>query len=400
MSAKIYSVSCLAALLCLLALTALMNRIVDPFWYYRDFNIAGINEARTEFARYERHIKPVLLMEQRPRALIFGSSYSEIGFEPLHPALTQGGQESSYNFAMAGADWARVYCNVIFALRHTDLKRAVIGIHTRPMPAVDCKSQLADMGEISQFSLLLSKIALKSSWRTLHKQKQGPSHTPQGRYFYNLHKRDRIEALFEGGNFARRIFSGEDGGCRRDAAGKIAASRDFSPTWNKPGDSGDLEGLRELLRRFAESGVEVKLVVYPVHALAEELEIVCGDGLGRWHALWRIAHLLEQSKASAELWDFQGLSDFLVEPVKNNQTLYWQDSGHFNVEMGNKMLDVIYGGEPAGPSLGGDRFGVRLTAAGVAERFADFFSHRRAYIAAHPGFHEALAGLMAPYRQP
>ena len=103
------------------------NRIVDPFWFYRDISINGFNADKPEFRTFERHVKPSIVVRKQPETLIFGSSLSEVGFNPLHPALNQEGK--SYNFALAGAGWDINQCNIKFALKHDlALKEIVLGI--------------------------------------------------------------------------------------------------------------------------------------------------------------------------------------------------------------------------------------------------------------------------------
>ena len=98
--------------LLLLVMIGLFNRIVDPFWYYRDIEIKGFNAIKPKFRRYERHIKPVLLMREQPEAIILGSSYAEIGFDPTSPFFTDHGRLKAMNFALAGAFWDRVSANL------------------------------------------------------------------------------------------------------------------------------------------------------------------------------------------------------------------------------------------------------------------------------------------------
>ncbi|MDD5035085.1 MAG: hypothetical protein PHE55_10030 [Methylococcaceae bacterium] len=399
MNSKSYAIACIAALTLLLVFTVAANRIIDPFWYYRDIDIPGLNAARTQFSRYERHIKPIILQRQQPQAVIFGSSFLEIGFDPLHPALTRSGKEAGYNFSMGGASWDLVYCNVIYALEHTDLHLAIIGLHPTAKPKVECK----DRGEISQTKLLLSWAALKSSWQTVRNQGKGPSHTPQGRLMHKLHKPETIESTFGGGGFASMVFHYDRRTCLQDPPRAMAESRELAPRWSHPDEGGDLEGLRDLMNRLADKNVAVKFVIYPLHALGQEMAIVCGDVSNRWDYLWRMAGMMENLQAQRgipiELWDFQGMSAFLTEPIRNRQTRYWQDVGHFNVEMGDKMLDILFSGQDTGPMQEGDIFGIRLSPEAVVRRYDEFYLNRRRFIAANPGFHEALAKLMAPYRQ-
>ena len=52
MNAKTYAKTCIIGMFGLLALAALFNRVVDPFWYYRDLNIPGFNAVKTQFHKY------------------------------------------------------------------------------------------------------------------------------------------------------------------------------------------------------------------------------------------------------------------------------------------------------------------------------------------------------------
>lgn len=391
MSTKTYSQTYLFALAVLLVITVMLNRIVDPFGYYRDFNISGINVSRTEFHRLERQIKPKVLREGHYQTVIFGGSFSEIGFEPLHPALTKNGTFNSYNFGMIASTWSRVYCNVIYALEQGDMRLAILGVHPEPMPPVDCTNQRAEMNEIDTMALLLSRTAIKSSWRTLSKQKKQPAYTQEGRFFFNLYKVDQIEERFNAA-FRRTLESYRGRPCLT----KVTPFDDSAANWSPPRvkEINGQEGLHELLRRLGEKGVEVKLVVYPKHSLVQDLQIICGDGSIRWNYIWDIASIVEKQPGSIELWDFQGFSTMMTEQIRNNVTKNWQDTGHFNVDMGSSMLDVIFSGQYQGPVQGYDLFGYRVSTSSLAERYIQFFRNRAAFLTDHPEYYQYLAGLI------
>ena len=113
MNTKKYTKYCIFGWILLLFLTVLFNRLVDPFWYYRDISIDGFNAIKTEYHSYEDQIKPILIKETRPEVLIISNSYLEVGFNPLHPRLTENGKYRSYNYGIGGAVWGKVYCNVL-----------------------------------------------------------------------------------------------------------------------------------------------------------------------------------------------------------------------------------------------------------------------------------------------
>ena len=137
MSAKRYTLLMLLGAALVVAAAAATNRVVDPFWYYRDIEIEGFNTVKPRFARYERHVKPQLLARERSQAIVLGSSISEIGFDTNDPSLTAGGALKGYNFAFAGAPWPLVQCHLSYARAVTDLKRVVLGVHLQALPLVD-----------------------------------------------------------------------------------------------------------------------------------------------------------------------------------------------------------------------------------------------------------------------
>ena len=153
-----------------LALIGLFNRIVDPFWYYRDIEIKGFNAVKLEFRNYERHVKPPLLVRDQPEAIILGSSFSEIGFDPNNAFFTDHGRLKGMNFALAGAPWDMVQCHFEFAVAHANIKRALIGFHPENLPVANCAKDFATLGQINIGELIalhaLSKRIYKNHKKT------------------------------------------------------------------------------------------------------------------------------------------------------------------------------------------------------------------------------------------
>ncbi len=380
MNGKRYFGICLASLGALLALTGLFNRVVDPFWYYRDITIDGFNSVKTQFTNYERHVKPVILRETRPDAVIFSSSVLEAGMNPAHPAFTNDGTYHGYNFGMQAAWWDRVYCNLEYALANTELKTVVIGISPEPLPSLDCSSRIKEMGAVQPSQLLFSFDALKASLKTVTQQAKRPTHTLDGMLFYHRYQSGKIEASFAQEFYKYRIRS-KGKACPKPRSTDI-------PAWVPPDGEVDMRGLEKLLRQLVERKVQVKLVIYPIHALWMEL-MLCDDLPKRWHLIYKMAKIVNdasQQGGDIELWDFQGFSSGLVEKISNNQTRYWQDFGHFNYELGDIMLDLMYRRADPMDRWGDDVFGVRLTPESLPGRFTRFFQSRREFINGNSGF--------------
>ncbi|NNM82399.1 MAG: hypothetical protein HKL98_07365 [Burkholderiales bacterium] len=367
MSEKKYIFSFFLYLGVLLLLVAAFDRVVDPFWYYRDISIHGFNEIKPKFRRYERHVKPAILEREQPGAVIFGSSYSEIGFDPSRLADLTG--DKAYNFALAGAGWDMVYCDVQYALKYDHhLRWIVLGIHPQSMPVQDCN--LPEMHHPDLVSFLLSTDALKASLETVLEQaKSKPSHTAQGLYFYT------------------RGLSGTEARFREYLPAHAPCSLNH-PAEN-PDRNPDLTGLRNILREAARRKIGVKLVVYPRHAIPVELEYLCKARQARWEVLSVVASLVEAESGKndrIQLWDFEGFHPISLEKISNAPAVYWQDPAHFNFEYGNLMLDEMFG-------KSAPEYGYRLTTEDIpvreqAERIA-----REQYLKLHPEFDKKVESL-------
>src|SRR5450755_3666664 len=79
-----FSVASLALILALVGAVGAFNRVIDPYGYFRDVEIAGINADKTRAPGNERLVKPALMRKLAPQAMIVGSSFAEVGLPPLH----------------------------------------------------------------------------------------------------------------------------------------------------------------------------------------------------------------------------------------------------------------------------------------------------------------------------
>jgi len=172
------------------------------------------------------------------------------------------------------------------------------------------------------------------------------------------------------------------------------ASRNFAPAPPAAAEGLDLSGLREMVRAARASGVELKLVAYPRHALLLELDFLCREGASFWGALEAMARVIaeEAPDGSAQLWSFYGYNEVTGESLSGRQTKYWQDPEHFTHEMGALMLGDLFGGAAQG------KVGRRIVAGGAGEAYRAFLEERDRYIAAHPRFYDELRAALAPLR--
>jgi hypothetical protein len=352
MSAKRYTLLLGLATLLLLAAAAILNRIVDPFWVFRDVEIRGFNADKPSFSKNERLAKPLLVARLRPQALIVGSSYAEVGLPPTHVGFTDAGRLRPYNFAIAGAGWDRVYCYALLALQRAPVERMVLGVSGTE--AHDCDA-LARGFEPDWPKLLLSKNALGASLETLRRQDGKPRITREGLwYFFRYENRFRTDRDIER-NFADEIQGRVCGAPRTRSRGEAIVR--FAP--------GEDAGLRNLIRAAREKRAQLVLLVYPKHVFHYELERRCGRLEDHWNELRKLAALVEELASTdadaVQLWDFYGYREANGERIRSGVAMaarHWQDSSHFNTEFGALVFDAIFS-ERAG-------FGARVRAADIA----------------------------------
>ena len=377
MTNKQFVIRLISANLSLLVLIGLFNRIVDPFWYYRDIEIKGFNVIKPKFRRYERHVKPALLMREQPETIILGSSFSEIGFDPTNPFFTDHGRLKTMNFALAGAPWDMVQCDFEFAVTHANIKRALVGFQPGSLPIVNCAKDYASLGQISTGELLFSSRSLSASIQTIQEQKkENPSHTREGMYFY-IRGQAGVDNQFRV-FFTRRVK--ENPQCLNVTNTSDVSINTFS------GSLLDLSGLQRMIKTAQVHGVELVLFAYPSHAYSLELGMQCGEFNERWQAMKQIATLIEKESAgTVSAWYFYGFNDTTSEPIGARAAKYWQDPEHFNFEMGNMMLADMFDKTRNKPE-----FGHRLNSSSIEADYRDFLRERAEYLQQHPKFHTDL----------
>ena len=387
MSTKQFSVRFVIGIFALLALVGIFNRIVDPFWYYRDIEIEGFNAIKTQFVLYERHVKPALLMRDQPEAIILGSSFSEIGFDPANQFFTGHGRLKSMNFALSGAQWDMVQCEFEFAVSHAPIKRALVGFTPGNLPIADCAKDFASIGQVSTVQLLFSDSALQASINTIRDQKNKmPSHTRDGMYFMP-HPETAADIRFRE-FLLQRIkeyqLINEKVPCLKptDASG---TTPDLS--LEKPLD---ISGLGRMIRTAREHGIELVLFAYPSHAYMLELARQCGDQDAKWQAMKQISDLVDAESAKGSqvrTYQFYGYNSITAETIGATPATYWYDPMHFTVEMGNLMLVEMFGGNSS-------KLGHPLTSANFETTYRDFLQGRDEYLQYHPEFQANMQKLL------
>jgi hypothetical protein len=366
----------------------LLNRVVDPFWYYRDVSIEGFNAVKTKFRRFERHVKPAVLAREKPEAISVGSSLTEISFDPRNDAFTDDGRLKGFNFAVAGAPWQIIQCYFEYAVAHAPIKRAVVEVRPMEQADADCATPAAALDTATPAQLLFSARALKASIQTIRGQRdERPSHTREGLYFYARYD-PGMESRFREMLGARL----KAGNCN------LSALREGAPTAavamkDQPKQKLDLSGLRKVVRIAVEKGIELRLVVHPRHVYDYEMDALCPTGFDEWDVLRQMASVVRDASGGddrIQLWEFIGYNAITGEPVSAHMKL-WQDPWHLNFEVGDIMLNAMFGRRsPGSPDIG-----RRVFPENVDSIRRDFLEGRESFIKTHPWFYPGLRRLLA-----
>ncbi|MCQ8104196.1 hypothetical protein NP590_08775 [Methylomonas sp. SURF-2] len=378
-----YTTYLLCFVIFVLLVVGVINRLVDPFWYYQDFEISGFNEVKPKFRKYERYIKPKLVARSRPNALIFGSSYSEIGFDPSNPSFTDNGKLKGYNFGIAGAGWERVQCYIDYALKVAEVNRMVIGIAPDALPLSNCIGVLPEIENFSEFNLLFSMKAIDASVGTMLSQHARPSHKKDGMYYY-IRGHAGIDNQF------REFYRNHEKRTNCDLNDLIKLDGNAAVAERIPTEhSGiDISGLLNVVKQTNSKNIKLRIYIYPSHALWQEIQIMCGNYKRYWSNLIYIVQEVEKLGGDVQIWDFNQFNQYTTEEITNQSAVYWQDPEHFNYEYGELMLDSMFG---QNPKLA---FGSRLTSDNIQNAYQEYMTSRNNYLKTHQEFMPSLKRLI------
>jgi hypothetical protein len=381
MSPKTFSVACLTAVLLTIGCVGLFNRIVDPYWYFRDVEIIGFNYNKPKAAGNESLVKAALIARLEPQAIIVGNSVAEIGLPPTHRGFTKDGTLVPFNLAMPRATWHETYCLAMFAMRQAPVKRLVVGISGADEGA--CPSDAA-LGNVDYGKLLFSRSAFDASRETVRLQGQRASMTREGLWYF-----DRYDHHLQTDDAVARNFAVVMQGALCPHVTSSAGALDRARLLEGAVPRNQGAGLRKLIRLALERQVELILLFYPTHVLLSEAQRSCQGPEAHWNWLWQIVSIVDQETGGGspqvQVWQFAGYAAMNGERIhagKPTRDRLWQDSIHFNEEVGAAVFDAIYSGDP--------RYGARVTVENFDELVARSEDERRGFLTDNPWVRQEL----------
>ena len=385
--------SLVASMLAGVVLVMVLVVVVDPYGLYGLIKRPGFNAVKPGLTRYQFQIKEAQAVALQPRIVILGNSRAEIGFDPAAPVFAGAG--AGYNLAIPSTsvfmstqqltDLAVAHVRpqtVILGVEFTDFLRPAVSPPERAHEAAPAPAR----GPLFwKFDALFSLTSVKDALRTLQVQHNAEASVMTAQGFNPLQEYRRY--VREDGY--HNIFAQ-----RAQESAAVLRSKSTSAF----GDS-DFPGLRAFLTKAADSGADIKLVIYPYHA--QMMALFESAGLWPLFEQWKRGVIVEVAQlrrqrpgVRIELIDFSGFGPYNCEAIPRadqpsaETTWYWE-AGHFKKALGDVVLQRLMTGAPgAAPD---PAFGMALDAASEAANRARIAAERATCAAAHPDVFTAAA---------
>lgn len=337
-----------------------INYIVDPFGIYHTTPDRWIR-SRPSIRLAERLHKSHTIQNVHADTLLLGNSRVETGLNPNHPALPK----NCYNLALSGADVYECYRYLQHAGALHTPKLVVLGIDwemfsANAKPAIDfSEARLAVNSHLEPqpgYSLtdlaatLLSKRALFHSIQTLLKQKEAPICYSDGQ---------RDAAVMQACSNPTVVLM---------ASRQYIKDAQVCILQNPDGTNGELDAFRGILRYCRDRRIRLIVFTNPVHAELLDAFRKSPEAYDEW--MRRVLISIQREYASTQFWDFCGYNSISEEQLpalsdKTNKMKYYWEISHYRPNVGDFILDRIFGA-PSAP----DGFGCRVNYINISQDLA------------------------------
>lgn len=361
-----------------------LNLAVDPYRVFGMPDVAGFNAIKPDFVESLRMTTPYALDRHRPEGLVLGTSRAGRGYRTGHAGFRG---LDTYNAALPAVSLYEMWRTLQHAQAVRPLKRVVIGLDNRVFYAdrdgngafsearlrVDAAGQpqhrlfTATLPDLA--ASLLSVDATLASLRAVRFQGWVRLTLDDHGEWRSVREPDDVGAGFR--VMTRNTFERY----RRYLSEPFRLDLAIEP----------LRAIMELCHR---EGIELHLVIPPSHAWHFEAMRLAGM-LDRFDEVRRAVVALDDEVARATgrarfpIWDFSGYRGHNTEdaPLERGARADWFfETVHFNTQLGDAVLDEVFGTAGAGAPV----LGVRIDGADIEAHLADWHAARAAWAAAHP----------------
>jgi hypothetical protein len=315
----------LGASLSSLWITSLANVLIDPYGIFGSPTWDRLNRIKPETLKQARLFKAVEIHRVQPKALLLGSSRTDIGLDPTHPALAS--LQPAYNLSLPGAsmyELRRYFEHALLTQTHPEL--LILGLDLQSFRDSRLPQEDFNEARLYQPTLLwgdalrstLSWDALRSSGLTLWRNLDD---TPANSYRYQgmqYNVSQQVSPLtFQNSLFNPKPDQGD---------GLYEAYKSF-----RYQDS--LLELHQILALCKERQIQTVLLISPAHA--SEWEAFHYFGLWPTFEQWK-RDLVQM----APVWDFSGYNSITTETIGPHMQ-YYTDTSHYTRAAGDLVLDRV-----------------------------------------------------------
>ena len=392
------------AALGLCAAVGLFNAVIDPFGMTNWVKLAGINARKPERETHARLSKAADVRRVQARAIVLGSSRSNIGLRMTYPGWRA---QPRYNLAFDAATPEEMYAYLQHAQAVNPLEQVVLGLDTWMLTGYPVSVQpdfdislLARPGQrliqlrgmVAELRVMLSLDTLRSSLAAVQRQDEPDSLAADGQRLGSLFYHAPGNELSRLGprayflNYERHEIGLKvpDPKAAKATAANAGKARRGAPT--------SFDFIRDIVTFCRENGIDLRIYITPAHAHEMEMSAL----LPEWGAIEQgkrnlVEFLAQDSEfhhtPRVPLWDFSGYSVVTEEalPPENSRRemqFYW-DPSHFKEGVGDWVLDRLFGIHRAGREPPGD-FGRLLTRATIESVLAEIRDGHARYAQTHP----------------
>ena len=348
----------------------IFNWFVDPYGMHWSPKIERVNLIKTEAGNRSRVSKVYQVDKIKPSTLIVGNSRAEMGINPQHPLLKNGG---AYNQAIPGAG---IEMQVDYAINALEANPSINKI----LMSVDFLDFLIDSDKkpnltpnlpnyafrLQQFDKLIehsgfkrakelsgfifSLDAFESSLTTLARQSSNVSSINEygfnsGNTYVEIMKTEGLKPLFQQklNEVSLRL--------KKSLVVKIKEVPPYSPKFSK---------LSELIEYIQSKGIQLILFINPYHY--SYLHLIHDNEQFDNFLLWKellVNFLALKTNQNYTIWDFSNINAIINEKVpldtpKTHMKWFWEPA-HYKEELGDKMLSVMllnkHGRYPLGKNI-------------------------------------------------
>jgi hypothetical protein len=343
--------------------TGLVNIAIDPYGIVNSPVLAGVNELKPEQFNHVRLFKAADTIRIKPRTVALGSSRTDIGLDPKHPALVN---KPAYNLGLVGPNMYEVSRYFEHAVANQpNLKTVVLGIdflmfneNWENSPDFD-ESRLEKTSLKAQdfLNISFSTSALKASKKTIKSSVESEAYylyRPDGlRYVYGNEPDEPLEKKFE--KMLGGFLEGE----------KSYQQHQLSQV--------HLDSFRKVVEICREKNIELKVFISPPHAT--QIEAIRAAGAWSEFEDWK-----QEIVAITPVWDFSGYNSITTEPIGEEMENYW-DSSHYRKEVGDLILDRLFKREDA---VVPEDFGTLVTPDNIESHLKEIRADREAWAKQNP----------------